>query len=175
MCRGATSRLESGIDHCAPQPSDSFIQRITPTNTTPAVPIGHRHRAQYHEQKKPKNDHIKIERALSPPPQYPQQGASYLPRPYNPSPPPFSHLDDYHYATASHAGTADEVAFTSSADSASVPAYAPLAPKRTPADDDAVAETKAALPRGAFAQLHGGTCGYSAPETAPGRRQHPDL
>lgn len=119
------------------------------------VPIGHGHRAQHKPSELQSEEHDRISRAPSPPPQYPQQGASSSPPGpcLRSSPPPFSQLDDYPYACSSHqpGAASDEVEFavTDSA-SASVPAYAPLATPEFDSHtraDDAVAETKAALPR----------------------------
>ena len=112
------------------------------------VLIGQGHRAHRHEQNKPEEEQEKIERAPSPPPQYPQPSGASSSGP-SCSPPPFSQLDDHYYSrTTGDLGAADEVAVTDAACSASVPAYAPLAPEFSVADeDDAVRQTKAALPR----------------------------
>lgn len=117
----------------------------TPDARAGCDPIGHGHRAQ---QNKPQEEHDRIERApSSPPPQYPQQspGGSSSPAPCSSRPPPFSQLDNHQYYTAANS---DEVPVASAACSASVPAYAALAPEfASSRADDAVAETKAALPR----------------------------
>jgi hypothetical protein len=73
----------------------------------------------------------KLDRTQSPPPRYPISESSGSP-PASPRPPPFSSL------------------YTTSADSASSPAYAPVAPELLEPSTlprDVVAETKEALPR----------------------------
>ncbi|OBT69425.1 hypothetical protein VE03_01167 [Pseudogymnoascus sp. 23342-1-I1] len=130
-------------------PSSTTLSDTPDARAGQPVPIGHSHRAHCHSPTKPEEEQDRIERAPSPPPQYPQQsepGASSSPGPCSRKPPPFSQLDDSHYyAPTTHTGATDEVAFSSAASSASVPAYASLdTPEHA---DDVVAQTKAALPQ----------------------------
>ena len=85
-----------------------------------------------------------ISRAISPPPGYPASEPSRS-APSSPRPPPFSSL----YTSTAEAVEAYKFAVTEAGTSASVPAYAPVAPHfQAPsnASTDVVAETKAALP-----------------------------
>jgi len=85
-----------------------------------------------------------ISRAQSPPPRYPNSDPSTS-APASPNPPPFSSL----YTSTVEAVEAYKTAVTEAGASASVPAYAPVAPN-TPLSSssrDVVAETKAALPQ----------------------------
>ncbi|OBT88224.1 hypothetical protein VE02_02804 [Pseudogymnoascus sp. 03VT05] len=136
-------------DNPAARPNSSSLTPIsapsattlsdTPDARAGPVPIGHGHSAQ---QDKAQEEQSQIERTpSSPPPQYPQEpaGASSSPRPCSRSPPPFSQHDDHYYSPSPDPSATDEVAVSSAASSASVPAYAPLAPE--------CAETKAALPQ----------------------------
>ncbi|OBT80081.1 hypothetical protein VF21_01136 [Pseudogymnoascus sp. 05NY08] len=133
----------------AARPNSSSLTPISAPSTTTLsdtpdaragpVPIGHGHRAQ---QDKAQEEQSQIEHTpSSPPPQYPQEspGVSSSPRPCSRNPPPFSPHDNYFSPTAADPGAVDEVAVSPAASSASVPAYAPLAPEFT--------ETKAALPQ----------------------------
>ena len=85
-----------------------------------------------------------ISRAQSPPPRYPNSEPSTS-APPSPRPPPFSSL----YTSTAEVVEAYKTAVTEAGASASVPAYAPVAPD-TPlpsSSRDVVAETKAALPQ----------------------------
>ncbi|KFY15108.1 hypothetical protein V492_02210, partial [Pseudogymnoascus sp. VKM F-4246] len=124
----------------------------TPDARAGSHPIGHGHCAHSNEPHKPSPERIE-QAPSSPPPQYPQPSAGAPSCPSSSSsssPPPFSQLDTntnfYPCTAATDPGAA--VAVSDAACSASVPAYASVAPEfsRTRADD-AVAETKAvALP-----------------------------
>lgn len=84
-----------------------------------------------------------VNRAQSPPPQYPISEASGS-SPPSLRPPPFSSL----YTSTAEAVEAYKTAVTEAGASASVPAYAPVAPKpSTSQDRDVCAETKAAPPQ----------------------------
>jgi hypothetical protein len=86
----------------------------------------------------------KVARVQSPPPGYPiSEGSGSSPP--SPRPPPFSSL----YTSTAEAVEAYKTAVTEAGASASVPAYAPVAPAFTEssASTDVVAETKAALPQ----------------------------
>jgi hypothetical protein len=100
------------------------------------------------------NEHVskledEIDCAQSPPPRYPVSEASASSQPPSPRPPPFSSL----YTTTLEAVEAYKAVVTEGGASASVPAYAPVAPELlespNPPDKsaDTVAETKALLPR----------------------------
>jgi hypothetical protein len=88
-----------------------------------------------------------IQRAQSPPPQYPLSEASSSPPP-SPRPPPFSSL----YTSTAEVVEAYKTAVTEAGASGSVPAYAPLVPDFSASQSspgpsaDPVTETKAALP-----------------------------
>jgi len=111
----------------------------------PSASVGLRHSIDEHDSKL----EDEIERAQSPPPQYPLSEASSSSLPPSPRPPPFSSL----YASTLEAVEAYKQAVTEAGASASVPAYAPLAPEvgdgQAPPElhSDTVAETKAALPK----------------------------
>lgn len=110
----------------------------------PSASVGLRHSIDEHDSKL----EDEIERAQSPPPQYPLSEASSS-SPPSPRPPPFSSL----YTSTLEAVEAYKQAVTEAGTSASVPAYAPLAPEtvegRGPPGlhSDTLAETKAALPQ----------------------------
>lgn len=84
------------------------------------MPIGHGHSAGEQE-----NELEEIGRVQSPPPQYPRSEGSSSSPPSSPRPPPFSSL----YTTTAESVQAYKAAFTESACSTSVPAYAPIAPE----------------------------------------------
>jgi hypothetical protein len=86
-----------------------------------------------------------ISRAQSPPPGYPISEPSGS-TPGSPRPPPFSSL----YTSTADAVEAYKTAVTEAGASASVPAYAPVAPELhgpSTSSQDVEAETKAALPQ----------------------------
>jgi hypothetical protein len=88
-----------------------------------------------------------ISRAQSPPPRYPNSEPSTS-APPSPRPPPFSSL----YTSTAEVVEAYKTAVTEAGASASVPAYAPVAPLSLDTPEastsrDVVAETKAALPQ----------------------------
>lgn len=84
-----------------------------------------------------------VNRAQSPPPQYPVSEISRS-APTSPRPPPFSSL----YTSTAEVVEAYKTAVTEAGASASVPAYAPVAPEPSNSRDrDVSAETKAALPQ----------------------------
>lgn len=86
-------------------------------------------------------------RTQSPPPSYPLREDSSSSNPNSPRPPPFSSL----YTSTASAVEAYKTAVTETGASASVPAYAPVAPESddnsTHSSQDVQAETKAALPQ----------------------------
>lgn len=98
------------------------------------------------EVKKLADNNNSISRARSPPPGYPVCEASSS-TPASPRPPPFSSL----YTSTADAVEAYKTAVTEAGASASVPAYAPVAPESqdqsNSSSQDVEAETKAALPQ----------------------------
>ena len=111
----------------------------------PSASVGHRHSIDEHDSKLADE----IDRAQSPPPQYPISEASSSSAPPSTRPPPFSSL----YKSTLEAVEAYKQAVTEAGAPASVPAYAPPAPEAAESGSspgstlDTVAETKAALPQ----------------------------
>lgn len=115
----------------------------------PSASVGLRHSIDEHDSKL----EDEFDRAQSPPPQYPLSEASASSPPPSPRPPPFSSL----YRSTLEVVEAYKQAVTEAGTSASVPAYAPLAPESFETEgppeslsnslSDTVAETKAALPQ----------------------------
>ncbi len=123
------------------EPSANTLPDTQEASDGPSASVGLRHSVDEHDSKL-KDE---IERAQSPPPQYPLSEASSSSPPPSPRPPPFSSL----YTSTLEVVQAYKQAVTEAGASASVPAYAPRAPESPgpPESSDTVAETKAALPQ----------------------------
>ena len=127
------------------QPPATTLSDTREASDGPSASVGLRHSIDEHNSKL----EDEIERAQSPPPQYPLSEASSSSPPPSPRPPPFSSL----YASTLEAVEAYKQAVTEAGAPASVPAYAPLAPEvrdcQGPPElhSDTLAETKAALPQ----------------------------